>query len=765
MWQQCNVAIENKIGDKGAETLEIVGASGSANALEANSSGIQTFEVTKFTGVQIFVYGLSLIVTFVALYLAVSGGDVINPASRWIFGLLFFNFAIILYFAIGLVQQISKLLKQGKEAKTGARLHIYYVRLFIFAAALPAILIAVFSAFTIGRGVQTWLSGQVASAIEATSSFGKETIQQTSDSARVDILAMASDLNAAAAQYNASPAVYRSYLTSQTGRRGFVAAYLYNSDGTIIEKVERPTGAPAQLKPMPEDFATARAGDVYVNIDHDLIVRTLFKLNAYQDIYLQAVRLPKPEQLRLVQQAEQIVGAYRLLETRQTQLQVVFGLAYLETVLLVAIGAGWLGLASATNISMPIARLASAAERVRAGDLSVQVSPDYKLEELTTLILTFNRMTSDIQNQRDAIEKSRIQAETRSAFIQALFEGVSAGIISLDQDYKIMAANSAAARLLDVATPELFAKGLFEIAPEFRPIIVDAKRNLGVQGHVERESGNRTLIFDIRATYAGNDLVVTFDDISSQIAAQRQAAWKDVARRIAHEIKNPLTPIQLSAERLASKFSKEITTDRETFVKMTDTIVRQVADIGRMVDEFSDFARMPAPKFELADIGEIIRQAVFAQKITYSEIEYSVHTPPEEILISMDARLMVQALSNILKNAAESIAQAEVGAATRATSHKIEVSLNLEGKEARIEIDDTGVGFPVKDRNRLLEPYMTTRAKGTGLGLAIVARVMEEHGGSLTLADRKDGQAGGSVIMILPIGEYNPNKSLQGVAK
>ena len=763
MWQECNVITENHIDSDGALEPHIAMTSSIKDATEANSGGIQTFEVTKFSSIQIVAYVLSLIVTFIALYLAVSGGDVINPASRWIFGLLFFNFAVISYFAIGLVGQISKLLKQGKEAKTGARLHIYYVRLFIFAAAMPAILIAVFSAFTIGRGVQTWLSGQVASAIEATSSFGKETIQQTSDAARVDILAMASDLNAAAAQYSSSPNIYRSYLTSQTGRRGFVAAYLYNSNGAIIEKVERPTGAPAPLKPKPEDFATARAGDVYVNIDHDLIVRTLFKLNGYQDIYLQAVRLPKPEQLRLVQQAEQIVGAYRLLETRQTQLQVVFALAYLETVLLVAIGAGWLGLASATNISMPIARLASAAERVRAGDLSVQVSPDYKLGELTTLILTFNRMTTDIQNQRDAIEKSRIQAETRSAFIQALFEGVSAGIISLDADHKILAANSAAARLLDVSMPELFAKGLFEIAPEFAPIISDVTRNVGAQGHVERLTGNRTLIFDIRATYAGNDLVVTFDDISSQIAAQRQAAWKDVARRIAHEIKNPLTPIQLSAERLASKFAKEITTDREVFVKMTDTIVRQVADIGRMVDEFSDFARMPAPRFELADIGEIIRQAVFAQKITYSEIEYIVQLPPEAILIEMDARLMVQAISNILKNAAESIAQAEMETTTRPHSHKIEVKLNLEINSARIEINDSGVGFPLKDRNRLLEPYMTTRSKGTGLGLAIVARVMEEHGGSLILADRQDGQAGGSVIMVLPIGEKT--NSLQGVVK
>jgi len=732
---------------------------------QANSSVVPTFEVPKFTGIQIVAYALSLIVTFIALYLAVSGGDVINPASRWIFGLLFFNFAIISYFAIGLVRQISALLKQGKEAKTGARLHINYVRLFILAAALPAILIAVFSAFTIGRGVQTWLSGQVASAIEATSSFGKDTIQQASDSARIDILAMASDLNAAAVQYSASPTVYRSYLTNQTGRRGFVAAYLYNGNGQIVEKIERPTGAPVQVKPKPEDFATARAGDVYVNIDHDLIVRTLFKLNGYQDIYLQAVRLPKPEQLRLVRQAEQIVGAYRLLETRQTQLQVVFALAYLETVLLVAIGAGWLGLVTATNIATPIARLASAAERVRAGDFSVQVSTDYKLEELKALILTFNRMTTDIRNQRDAIEKSRVQAETRSAFIQALFEGVSAGIISLDQDHKILAANSAAARLLDVSMPQLFAKGLFEIAPEFAPVISDVQRNVGAQGHVERLSRNRTLIFDIRATYAGNDLVVTFDDISSQIASQRQAAWKDVARRIAHEIKNPLTPIQLSAERLASKFAKEITSDRETFVKMTNTIVRQVEDIGRMVDEFSDFARMPAPKFEQANIGEIIRQAVFAQKITYSEIEYIVHTPPEEILVWVDSRLMVQAISNILKNAAESISQASIENHARPNGQKIEVSLNLDANEAKIEIDDSGIGFPLKDRNRLLEPYMTTRSKGTGLGLAIVARVMEEHGGSLILADRKDDLPGGSVIMVLPIGEFEPNKSRRGVVK
>jgi two-component system nitrogen regulation sensor histidine kinase NtrY len=258
------------------------------------------------------------------------------------------------------------------------------------------------------------------------------------------------------------------------------------------------------------------------------------------------------------------------------------------------------------------------------------------------------------------------------------------------------------------------------------------------------------LLFDVRAAFAGEDLVVTFDDVSGLLAAQRQAAWKDVARRIAHEIKNPLTPIQLSAERLKRKYADVITTDRDVFIRMTDTIVRQVTDIGRMVDEFSSYARMPSPKFAVDDLSEALRQAVFAQRIASPDIEITSVLPPEPVMVSMDTRLLIQAFANILKNAAEGIAARRTRDSVDLKG-MIQVSLALDAKTAWIEITDNGVGFPSQDRRRLLEPYMTTRAKGTGLGLAIVARVLEEHGGALALADRPDQELGALVRMNLPV--------------
>lgn len=762
MWQSCNV---NKAETKNITPDIKLFDAAKAGSLKARADKNYkiAFEKNSVSGPQIVIYLLSLVITFLALYFAVSGGDIIGPASTYIFGVLFLNFGLILYFIIGLIGHFSALLRGTGAAKTGARLHVHYVRIFIFAAALPAVLIAVFSALTIGRGVQAWLSGQVTQMVSATSGFGKETIQQASDAARLDTLAMASDLNAAAAQYSASKEEYRRYFATQTERRGFVGAYLYNGEGQLLETIERPSGTPARMRPEKEDFNTAKSGGVYINIDRGLIVRVLFKLNSFEDIYLQAVRLPKPEQLRLVEQAEQIVTTYQLLKERQAQLQFVFILAYFETVLLVGIGAAWLGLLSASSISVPIARLAEAAENVREGDLSVRVETDSKVDELTALITTFNLMTSDLQSQRADIENSRIQAETRSEFIQALFEGVSAGIVSLDGQNKVLASNGSAARLLGVKSEELLEKGLLQIAPEFANIISSVKRNHVSQGHIEHDLGENHILLDIRAAYAGDDVVVTFDDITSQVAAQRQAAWRDVARRIAHEIKNPLTPIQLSAERLSRKFSGDIKHDKETFNKLTDTIIRQVSDIGRMVDEFSAFARMPAPKFEIDDLGEIVRQAVFAQKITYSDIEYDLFTPPEHVWVSMDGRLISQAIGNILKNAAESIAQVEIKDDEK-INHKIEITLDFQDNMAIIEISDTGIGFPKQDRNRLLEPYITTRSKGTGLGLAIVARVLEEHGGALKLYDRKDDIRGARVLISLPLSETSP-QSTQIAAK
>lgn len=714
-----------------------------------NEGGILIEGRNDLSRKQIIFFLVAIFLTFFILYFSVSGGYELGASSWWVYVLLGVNFLFIAYFAIGIWQRFSYLMRADTASKVGARLHVYYVRLFVFAAAIPAILIALFSALTIGRGVQTWLSEQVSGTIDSTQMFGKEIVRQASASVEADIIAMASDLDAAAAQYLTQREVYKIYLENQSSRRGFAASYLYDGNGKLVMSAIRPQGTPPIIAPDNDNFATASAGSIAINIDDNMTIRAFYRLSGYSDLYLQTVRLANPEQQKLVKQAYEVVTAYRGLEERLSQIQLIFILAYLETVILVGVGAAWLGLSSASRLSVPISKLASAADKVRSGDLSVRISPDTSFDELFALTTTFNHMTSDLMQQQDALKSSRIQAEQRTAFIQTVFNGVSAGIVSLNEKEEILTANGAAARILGVSDEELIEKGLFAIAPEFKEIAANAKDRQISHGQLEIIRENNQLVFDVRASYVGKDLVLTFDEISAVLAAQRQAAWKDVARRIAHEIKNPLTPIHLSAERLARKFSKQISDDKDTFIRMTDTIIRQVNDIGRMVDEFSSFARMPSSKLEPDDIVELTRQAVFAQKIASPDIEFEFYSPPEAIIVMMDNRLIAQALGNILKNATESITQAINDNLT--LEAKINVKIEPFDKKVSIEIIDNGIGFPKQGRQRLLEPYVTTRSKGTGLGLAIVAKVLEENGGSIQLEDRQDNQSGARVQIILPI--------------
>jgi two-component system, NtrC family, nitrogen regulation sensor histidine kinase NtrY len=749
-----NNAAPFHVTDNKALASSGVGAGGhdeeSINKVQQPTSISSVENAGKIPAFQIFSYCAALAFTFVALLFTVSGGDIVGPASAWILVLLLVSSVIIGYLTLTIWQRISRLRRAGREAQTGAKLHLRFVALFAAASVVPAIVIALFSGLTIQRGIQAWFSSQVRDAVEATRRFGNDSIDRAADMIKVDLAAMAGDLNASASQLRADPKAFQAYLADQANRRGFVAVYVLDGRGNKLVFAQRPEGVPTFVAPDSGDFANAQAGDVDVNQDSKAIIRALYRLDGFSNSFLAAVRLPEPGQLELFEKAGGAVEAYKLIEERQGSLFVLFALAYLELVLLVMIGSAWLGLISAGRISVPIGLLAQAAERIRAGDMSARVENVGGGDEIAALGATFNRMTGELQFQRVTIEQSREQAEIRSAFIRAVLEGVSAGVVSLDASKTVRAANGSAARLLQIEEGDLEGMDFSSVAPEFAPIVSRARANVPAQGQAEIVIGSETLLFDVRAAFAGEDLVVTFDDVSGLLAAQRQAAWKDVARRIAHEIKNPLTPIQLSAERLKRKYSSKITDDRETFERLTDTIVRQVSDIGRMVDEFSSFARMPAPRFGDDDLGDALRQAVFAQRIASPDLEITSTLPPEPVLVSMDTRLIIQAFANLLKNSAEGIS-ARVSQLGDTMQGEIQVSLTIDEKRAVIEISDNGVGFPVQDRRRLLEPYMTTRAKGTGLGLAIVLRALEEHGGGLELCDRIDGATGARVKIHIPL--------------
>jgi two-component system, NtrC family, nitrogen regulation sensor histidine kinase NtrY len=478
-------------------------------------------------------------------------------------------------------------------------------------------------------------------------------------------------------------------------------------------------------------------------------VRALYPLTGYGEAYLYAVRPLQPGLVSQMRTSEQSIVAYREARASQARLQTAFALSYLETALLVLVGAVGLGMAAASAISAPIGRLISAADRVAAGDLSARVEEPREADDLAALSGAFNRMTGDLEAQQTALKVAREEAEGRSRFIETVLSGVSAGVIGLDRKGRISAVNESAVLLLGIAETELIGMTLAEVSPELSDLLRRGEAHIEEDVDVTREGETRRLRVRIEGGLGG-EMVLTFDDITRLVTAQRNAAWRDVARRIAHEIKNPLTPIQLSAERLRRRYRSRVEDDVETFDRCTETIIRQVGDIGRMVDEFSSFARMPTPRFTAENPSELLREAVFAQRVAEPNVVVDMPKTPARVTAQWDGRMVGQALINILKNAGEAVLarRAVEGGDPEATA--IVARLVVEDHQACFIVEDDGIGLPDKDRDRLTEPYVTTREKGTGLGLAIVRRICEDHGGELKLGDA-EGLRGARMTLVFPL--------------
>ncbi len=451
-----------------------------------------------------------------------------------------------------------------------------------------------------------------------------------------------------------------------------------------------------------------------------------------------------------LEETQRAVAQYQRTENQRSGLQVTFALIFLLVAMLFLVAAVAIGIHFAAQLAEPISRLATAAERVRAGDLAARVPEGERDDELASLSRAFNRMTNQIESQqRELIEANR-QLDERRRFTETVLTGVSAGVIGLDRMGRIHLPNRSASALLGVDLEQSIGEDLAEVAPEMAGLLDTAERRPDrlAQSQVQLGRGNstRTLLVRIAAEHDEREIsgfVVTFDDITELLSAQRKAAWADIARRIAHEIKNPLTPIQLSAERLRRRYLKEIKKDRETFPICTDTIIRHVGDIGRMVDEFSSFARMPAPVLKPENLGEIVQRAVFLQRTAHREIAFETSFPAHPVMLHCDARLVGQAVLNIVKNAIEAI-EARTAADKNGDPGHIRVSVDEAAGQVAVIVEDNGKGLPSQGRERLTEPYVTTRAKGTGLGLAIVKKIMEDHGGELMLEDRQNGRRAGA---------------------
>ena len=710
-----------------------------------------------------FYFGLFLVfaslIVGVITYLVLTGETSITPTEALVKGLLSANviLALLLVGAIG--WQIVAVVRARARGRAGARLHVRLVAMFGLIAVVPAILVAIFATVTLDRGLDAWFSERTRAIIDGAQKVAESYMREHAQVIRGDVIAMGTDINRAIGLYRNDRKAFLRLLTQQARIRSLSAAFVIRDDGemgaqAISNRAIRYTPPPAA--------AIAQANDGQVVIFEpgpDYMVRALYKLPDFERGLLYVYRKVDQTVVDHLLRTREGRAEYDALAHRRSGVQATFAILYVGMALIFLLAAVWFGLWVANRLVAPIGRLINAARQVSAGDLSVTVDINQREGDVASLARTFNKMTTELNSQRTELLAVNTTLEERRRFMEAVLSGVTAGVVGLDRQGRVELINRSALDLLELSDGNVVGKPLGEVVPEFSPLIEAAKARPGrpADDQVSLVIGGNERTVHVRITSelanggpeAGEpetggmpgDFVVTFDDITELQTAQRSSAWADIARRIAHEIKNPLTPIQLSAERLKRKYGRHIQTDREIFEQCTDTIIRQVGDIGRMVDEFSSFARMPKANFEAGDLKQVVRDAVILQKMSLQNIDFEVRLPDKPVEFAFDRRLVSQALTNLIKNASEAIEAAEMGAGERG---RIEVVVERLGPDrVAVSVIDNGCGLPKKDRNRLTEPYITTRQNGTGLGLAIVRRIIEEHGGTITLKDAPGTGAGG----------------------
>jgi two-component system, NtrC family, nitrogen regulation sensor histidine kinase NtrY len=707
-------------------------------------------------------FGIGFVTSAILLTIAATGllGDngLMRLNDRNAMALLVGNAVLILGLGGVVVVRFVRRVRARRFGEPTPRLHLRFVALFSLAAAAPAVLAALFLGAVLNRGVDYWFGERIATVVDGTAIVAGEIYEREVNAAGNRLSAMVEALNQpdAVEAFSSSRIQYVWGLSALAAQQNFSAAYVVDGRGNLLARTRFQENEP-YVVPSPRlyELANEGGGGVAVSTPEFTpvgtdVVRLLTQLSGYEDAFLYA---SIPMNVDLFRQMEEARVALRRADEQETSIRQTFFLLYFEVAALILIGSVWLGLSAATRVVTPISRLVAAAERVRRGDLEARVQMGRDDDEIAALARAFNRMTRQLRSQRRELIESHAESEQRRAFIEAILAGVRAGVIGLDKDDKVTLINRSAIGMLSAGSDDQIGMQLDDITPALSDLVTEARRRPGAVAEAQIDltmADEQIRHITARASMdeeAG--LVITFDDVTRLVTAQRNAAWREVARRIAHEIKNPLTPIQLSAERIRRKYRKEIESDLETFDRCTETIIRQVSDIGRMVDEFSSFARMPQPKVEEVELGELTKSAVFARRVASAAMEVRFDKPDQPVLGLCDSRLAGQALANILKNASESV---EARMEKDGEAGAISVQLTERDGFAVIEVSDNGLGWPTPNRERLTEPYMTTREKGTGLGLAIVKRVMEDHKGRLELDVPREG-SGAVVRLIFPLAD------------
>jgi two-component system nitrogen regulation sensor histidine kinase NtrY len=619
------------------------------------------------------------------------------------------------------------------------RLHVRLVALFSALAAVPTVLVAIFASLLFQSGLEFWFSNRARSMLENTVQVAQSTYRYELGRVGGEATAMAGNMAEGLSRVPIDdPRVFQA-LAAQTYLRSLNEAALLKinaqgevqtlavatgSYGSTID-ARRIKAAAAKLSSLPENATVDTATPSRVAV--------LTRLPPGSNIYLYVGRYD-PEIAAQIQRSDKVLRDYHTLLERSRANQLKFNAALLLGALVIVGLSILTAMRLADRLVRPVGELVTAAGRIEAGDFTARVPVTASEDEVQTLAAAFNRMTGRLEEQTTALRTANIQLDTRRAFIEAVLSSVTAGVVAVDSALKILLLNRSAENFLEKHQAEIEGQALASVSPELDEFMRGEQSEANVL--IASEGAQRTLAVK-RLRYADGS-VLTFDDITDQLSDQRRAAWSDIARRIAHEIKNPLTPIQLAAERLERRFGKEISSDRGTFEQLTATIVRQVGDLRRMVDEFSNFARMPKPVFREENVHDIARQALFLHEVAHPAVSFALEPPTGEFRMVSDRRQLAQALTNVVKNGVEAIESRRNRGEHSLAGDRVELKIHEDAGSLVIDVLDTGIGLP-EDRERLTEPYMTTRVRGTGLGLAIVKKIVEEHMGEIAFLDRPGG--------------------------
>ena len=672
------------------------------------------------------------------------------------------------------LMRIASMVAARRARSAGSRLHLRLTGVFAFVALVPTVIVAIFAGLTINVGLEGWFSDRVSGVVGASLSAAEAYQEDQRRDLTEDAEALAEYLNATKdRQAFVSDGELRQALGQGQGliQRGLREAYIIDGTGQIRARGERSYLFDYE-QPDAAAFEAAGAGDTWVIEDLEVNeFRALIQLDQFVDRFLYVSRDVDGNILGLLDDAAETAQLYRQLEAERGRIVFDFGLLYLGFAVILILAAIWLGLWFAERLSRPVGRLAGAAQRVGAGDLNVQVQEEPGDDEIAMLGRLFNQMTRQLKGQRDALLTTNEQIEARRRLFDSVLSSVTAGVIGLDVEGRISFINRSAERILRIGE-DVQARPLRLAVPEFAALFerlnASGRSTDQEEVRVSRAGVAENLLvrIAIRQGADGQDegYVIAFDDVTDLVTAQRMAAWGDVAQRIAHEIKNPLTPIQLSAGRIKRKFSAQVGEDAAQLEEMTDVIVRQTEGLRRIVDEFSKFARMPEPDRMTQDLVQIVRDAVTLQKARDDHAIEAI-LPESEVLAEIDEAMIGQALTNLIKNAGEAIETLyQKGEVPDGHQPKVQVQMTVRKKSVEVAISDNGIGLP-EDRSRLFEPYVTTRKEGTGLGLSIVKKIIEEHGGTLVLTDAEpldgSGKKGARAEITLPLAVAEKTQGLE----